>query len=148
MQSRTFSPAHPPSARKWRNHERLVFVAFDLLHLEGGGAAFYKAVDEMGLEGMVSKRASAPCHSGRTESWLKIKCYAVSEYEVAGVQREAASPVASGCRFFGQHARQNLVPDRVFLQSGFYVDLAKGFETVQAVGGHAPFIGSRARHGR
>jgi len=34
----------------------------------GGGKAFYKAVDKLQLEGIVSKRASAPYVSGRTRS--------------------------------------------------------------------------------
>jgi ATP-dependent DNA ligase len=89
--------------------ERLVFVGFDLLYLDGkdlrprplierraalekligdasgaiqfshhiggSGHAFYEAIDRMGIEGMVSKRASAPYRSGRTESRLKVKCY-------------------------------------------------------------------------
>lgn len=85
--------------------ERLIFVAFDLMHLngedlrfrplierkarlaellmrgdsaggviqysqhlEGHGAAFYDQVDRMGLEGMVSKRASSAYRSGRVET--------------------------------------------------------------------------------
>ncbi len=106
--------------------ERLIFVGFDLLHLdgkdlrlrplierrialanliagmsgpiqfsdhvEGGGTAFYKVANSLGLEGMVSKRANAPYRSGRTESWLKIKCYEETDYEVAAVLREPGRP--------------------------------------------------------
>ena len=106
--------------------ERLVFVAFDLMHLDGkdlrarpllerramlqpligddggaiqfshhvagNGGAFFEAVDRMGLEGMVSKKASAPYRSGRGESWLKVKCYQESILGVAGVLREPGRP--------------------------------------------------------
>lgn len=116
------------SAMRWQP-DRLVFVGFDLLHLNGRdlrsrpllerrellqaligdadgaiqfshhvaglGADFYQAVDRMGLEGMVSKRANAPYRSGRTESWLKIKCYEESTYEVAGVLREPGRPAVA-----------------------------------------------------
>jgi len=61
-------------------------------HIGGSGHAFYEAADRMGLEGMVSKRASAPYRSGRTESWLKIKCYEESDYEIAAVLREPGRP--------------------------------------------------------
>jgi ATP-dependent DNA ligase len=46
----------------------------------------------MGLEGVVSKRASAPCRSGRSDSWLKVKCYEETDYEVAAVLREPGRP--------------------------------------------------------
>jgi bifunctional non-homologous end joining protein LigD len=97
------------SAIRWQAG-RIIFVAFDLLHLDGedyrkeptierkaaleqllgdtthkaiqfghhvqaGGKAFYAAADKLGLEGTVSKCASAPYRSGRTESRLKVKCY-------------------------------------------------------------------------
>lgn len=109
-----------------RHPGRAVFVAFDLLHLDGGdlrrrplverrellwkliepaegaiqfsqhvqtsGADFYRAVDRMGLEGMVSKRASSTYRSGRTDSWLKIKCYEEKVLDIIGVQREPGKP--------------------------------------------------------
>lgn len=108
---------------------RLVFVAFDLLHLDGqdlrsrtllerrsrlehlvrnagpviqfsqhvagGGSGFYEAADQLGLEGMVSKRADSRYVSGRTESWLKTKCYEESTYEVAAVLREPGRPAVA-----------------------------------------------------
>jgi bifunctional non-homologous end joining protein LigD len=87
---------------------RLVFFAFDLLHLDEkdlrqtalierraalrkliepdirspiqfsdhvdcNGAKFFKAATELGLEGIVSKRAASRYCSGRSRSWLKIK---------------------------------------------------------------------------
>jgi hypothetical protein len=41
---------------------------------------------------MVSKRADAPYRSGRTEAWVKTKCYQESELIVAGIQRERGKP--------------------------------------------------------
>jgi DNA ligase D-like protein (predicted ligase) len=116
------------SAMRWQS-SRLIFVAFDLLHLdgkdfrsrplierkadlealigssvgaiqfsqhiEGGGAAFYAQADRIGFEGMVSKRADAPYRSDRTTSWLKIKCYEETDYEVAGVLREPGKPLVA-----------------------------------------------------
>jgi bifunctional non-homologous end joining protein LigD len=61
-------------------------------HVEDGGKAFFAAAEKLGLEGMVSKRASAPYRSGRSESWLKIKCYEETDYEVAAVLREPGRP--------------------------------------------------------
>lgn len=114
-------------AMRW-NPERLIFVAFDLLHLDatdlrsrtllerkerlqhlirknpaiqfsehvqGGGAEFYAAADKMGLEGMVSKRPDSRYKSGRTDAWLKTKCYEESTYEVAAVLREPGRPAVA-----------------------------------------------------
>src|SRR5207342_2175522 len=57
-------------------------------HVAGGGKEFFAVADKLGLEGMVSKRANAPYRSGRTESWLKVKCFEESDFEVAAVLRE------------------------------------------------------------
>jgi bifunctional non-homologous end joining protein LigD len=113
------------SAMAW-NAERLAFVAFDLLHLDGqdlrplpiverramlwdlvkpadgiiqfsqhvdgGGAEFFKGVEKLGLEGMVSKRRGASYRSGESDAWLKIKCYEFSELDLLGVKREPGKP--------------------------------------------------------
>ena len=63
--------------------EKLIDGASAPLHIAGSGHAFYEAIDRMGIEGMVLKHASAPYRSGRTESWLKVKCYEESDCEVA-----------------------------------------------------------------
>lgn len=61
-------------------------------HVDTPGAEFYAAVDAMGLEGMVSKRADSTYASGRTRDWLKAKCFQQSEYEVVGILREPGTP--------------------------------------------------------
>ena len=99
---------------------RLVFYAFDLLHLDGwdltraplarrkgllrqllaeatarsaiqfsdhvagGGPAFYDRASELGLEGVVSKRASAPYQPGRSKTWVKAKARQVGDFVIAG----------------------------------------------------------------
>lgn len=52
------------------------------------GASFYQAVDKLGLEGMVSKRADSRYVSGRSTSWLKIKCYDEAFLQVMGLVRK------------------------------------------------------------
>jgi bifunctional non-homologous end joining protein LigD len=42
-------------------------------HAEGHGDELFKAVCELGLEGIVSKRLDAPYRSGRARSWIKVK---------------------------------------------------------------------------
>jgi ATP-dependent DNA ligase len=101
---------------------RLVFFAFDLLHLngvdlrkrpleerrahlrwilegtsnehllisdeyDGEGADFFKLVDQMGLEGVVSKRKGSTYTSGPTQAWLKTKCWHTDTFDVIGVDK-------------------------------------------------------------
>lgn len=51
-------------------------------HVEGEGAAFFAAVDKMGLEGMVSKRRGSPYRSGESDSWVKTKCWDVDDLDL------------------------------------------------------------------
>jgi len=37
------------------------------------GVEMFKAVCKLGLEGIVSKKLDAPCKSGPSKAWLKIK---------------------------------------------------------------------------
>ena len=91
----------------WNEPSRLVFVAFDILHLdgrdlaalpllqrkqalwrlvepglgkiqysehfEGSAPAIFRAVGEMGLEGIISKRADSRYRSGPSTTWLKAR---------------------------------------------------------------------------
>ena len=114
-----------------RTPERLVFMAFDLLHLDGtdlrslaleqrrerleelvgdfdpsapihfsadvrgGGADFFRAVDAMGLEGIVSKKRGTRYASGRAKTWLKIKAWTEGEYLVVGTEASPGEPVSA-----------------------------------------------------
>jgi bifunctional non-homologous end joining protein LigD len=42
-------------------------------HTDEDGATVFQQACKMGLEGIVSKRLSAPYRSGRSTDWLKIK---------------------------------------------------------------------------
>ncbi len=53
-------------------------------HVEGNGEIFFKKACERGLEGIVSKLASAPYKSARTRNWLKVKCSKRQEFVIAG----------------------------------------------------------------
>jgi bifunctional non-homologous end joining protein LigD len=45
------------------------------------------AACQMGLEGVMAKRADAPYVSGRTETWLKLKCQQRQEFVIVGLHR-------------------------------------------------------------
>ena len=62
---------------------RLVFSD----HVEGQGEAFFAKATEMGLEGIVSKDASAPYRSGIGLSWRKIKAAGAQEFIIVGYSK-------------------------------------------------------------
>ena len=53
-------------------------------HVVGQGPAFFAQAVRMGLEGIVSKQRDAPYRSGRSRSWLKMKCSQRQEFVVVG----------------------------------------------------------------
>jgi len=55
------------------------------------GAAFLKLACEMGLEGIIAKRRSAPYRSGRGGEWLKIKCVQSESFAIIGYEPSAAA---------------------------------------------------------
>jgi ATP-dependent DNA ligase len=59
---------------------------------EGDGAEFFAAVDRMGLEGIVSKRTDSVYWPGPAKTWLEIKCFETSTFEVIGVEHQPGKP--------------------------------------------------------
>jgi bifunctional non-homologous end joining protein LigD len=51
---------------------------------DGDGVKFFVNACESGLEGTIAKRAEAPYESGRTTSWIKVKCVDAKEFVVGG----------------------------------------------------------------
>jgi bifunctional non-homologous end joining protein LigD len=65
-------------------------------HVAGDGRALYERASELGLEGIVSKRASAHYHQGRSPSWIKAKAPKVGDFVIAGyTTSEAAGGLAA-----------------------------------------------------
>jgi bifunctional non-homologous end joining protein LigD len=53
-------------------------------HFESGGDAILKSACKLSLEGIVSKKLSAPYRSGRSGNWTKAKCRAGHEVVLGG----------------------------------------------------------------
>jgi bifunctional non-homologous end joining protein LigD len=62
-------------------------------HVVGNGRAFYHQAEQLGLEGIISKRADGAYQQARTRSWLKIKCRPSAEFVIVGY---GASEAAGG----------------------------------------------------
>ena len=61
-------------------------------HFQGSGAKLLAGADRIGLEGIVSKRASSRYRSGRSTEWLKTKCFITSEFILVGITQEPKGP--------------------------------------------------------
>ena len=73
-----------------------------------GGEVFEKAC-HLGAEGIVSKKASAPYTSGRSGSWLKIKCVRQQEFVIGGFTPPSKSGVGIGALLLGYYRDGELV---------------------------------------
>jgi bifunctional non-homologous end joining protein LigD len=69
----------------------------------GIGRAFYDAVAELGLEGVVAKRLNSSYQVGRGGGWLKIKCPRVERFVIGGWTEPAGSRVHFGALLAGQY---------------------------------------------
>jgi bifunctional non-homologous end joining protein LigD len=77
----------PLSARKQRLEKLLKGTGTTLRHVAhftSGGEAVLQSACRMNLEGIVSKKLSAPYRSGRSDDWTKAKCRAGHEVVVGG----------------------------------------------------------------
>jgi len=61
------------------------------------------AACQLGLEGVMLKRSDAPYVSGRTESWLKLKCMRRQEFAVLGFTDRNGAPTEVGSLLLGYH---------------------------------------------
>jgi bifunctional non-homologous end joining protein LigD len=61
-------------------------------HFEGNGEALFKAAEELGIEGIVAKRAASLYQSGRrSRDWLKIKVQQTADVVIVGLVRGKGS---------------------------------------------------------
>jgi bifunctional non-homologous end joining protein LigD len=72
-------------------------------HFEGDGQAVLRTACLWRLEGIVSKRLDAPYRSGRSESFIKIKCSNAQELVVGGYSPSTALPRAIGALVVGYY---------------------------------------------
>jgi len=152
--------------------ERLIFIAFDLLHLNGqdlrneplfdrraallqllqpivgpllysedvdaDAASFYRAIQRLGMEGIVSKLRNSRYRSGRSKAWLKAKSFVEAEFLIAGVRRvPGEAPLAMMTAESGEYVGSAFVAIPGKVRDAFYA-------YAEAGGGEAP-IGAKAK---
>ena len=72
-------------------------------HWIGRGGELYAKACKAGLEGIVSKRIDEPYRSGRSRSWLKIKCSKRQEFVIGGFTDPDGARVGLGALLLGVH---------------------------------------------
>jgi len=78
-------------------------------HLESDGEAIFRGACELGAEGIVSKRAASPYHSGRGGDWLKLKCVHEQEFVIGGFTELANKSRGIGALLLGYYEDGKLV---------------------------------------
>ena len=99
----------PQLFRKERLKERVDMLESPILyseHHEGDGQALFQAAARLNYEGIVSKNASAPYRSERTEAWQKIKTVQKGKFPVIGFVKD---PTGMAALYLGKREGKNLV---------------------------------------
>jgi bifunctional non-homologous end joining protein LigD len=78
-------------------------------HIAGNGAQMLDGACELGLEGIISKRADRPYRGGRTGDWLKITCSLNDEFVIGGYLDSTAQTDAVGALALGAYERGRFV---------------------------------------
>jgi len=78
-------------------------------HIETGGEAMFLKACELHAEGIVSKRANAPYHAGRSGDWLKSKCLREQEFVIGGYMLSSEGNDRIGSLLLGYYANQKLI---------------------------------------
>ena len=94
-------------------------------HVVGHGEAFFAAVSEMGLEGVVAKRLSGPYPGRRSPDWIKVKCDRRQEFVIGGFSDPQGSRGGFGALHVGQYEGEDLV---------YVTKVGTGFDTADLEG--------------
>jgi len=78
-------------------------------HVIGQGAEFMARAKELGLEGIVSKRATSSYHAGRGKDWQKSKTSARQEFVIVGYTDPGGSRPHLGALLLGVRKNSNVV---------------------------------------
>ena len=72
-------------------------------------AQMLAAACQLGMEGVIAKRADSPYVSARTETWLKLKCGHRQEFVVFGYTERAGAPGEVGGLLLGYHGADGVL---------------------------------------
>jgi bifunctional non-homologous end joining protein LigD len=88
-------------------------------HVLGHGADFFAQACSHGLEGIISKRASASYRGGRGKDWLKVKCVREQEFVVGGYTDPGGARKGLGALHVGAYDDAGVLHYRGKVGTGF-----------------------------
>jgi bifunctional non-homologous end joining protein LigD len=78
-------------------------------HIETEGGPIFTEACKMGAEGIVSKRSDGAYSSGRSKSWIKIKCIRRQEFVIGGFTKPANGTEGIGALVLGYYEGKKLI---------------------------------------
>ncbi|WP_442485669.1 DNA ligase D [Aeoliella sp. SH292] len=78
-------------------------------HIRGDGSGVIQHACQHSLEGIISKRASAPYEQRRSKSWVKYKCLKRQEMVIGGWTKPSGSRIGFGALLLGHYDDGELV---------------------------------------
>jgi bifunctional non-homologous end joining protein LigD len=78
-------------------------------HIETEGKPIFDEACRLGAEGIVSKRSDSAYSSGRSKSWLKIKCDRRQEFVIGGFTKPANGTDGIGALVLGYYEGKKLI---------------------------------------
>ncbi len=78
-------------------------------HVATDGGSFFEAVGDLGLEGIVAKRATSRYAAGRSRDWLKVKAQRRGDFVVGGYTAPQGSRGHFGALHLGLYGDEGLV---------------------------------------
>jgi bifunctional non-homologous end joining protein LigD len=71
-------------------------------HIEEHGTALYEQAAQLGLEGVIGKRADGPYRAGRSADWLKVRAHRTADFVIVGWTAPKGSRAAFGALHLAQ----------------------------------------------
>mgnify|MGYP002624155431 FL=1 len=78
-------------------------------HVEARGVDLFAQVEQMGLEGLVAKKADGPYRAGRSDEWLKIKADRTGDFVIVGWTAPKRGRAGLGALHLGAYDSGELV---------------------------------------
>ena len=78
-------------------------------HIQGAGQAVIEKACALDLEGVVSKKGTAPYRSGRGTSWIKSKCIGNDEFVIGGYRKSERRGRPFASLLIGEYEKGKLV---------------------------------------
>jgi bifunctional non-homologous end joining protein LigD len=88
-------------------------------HIAGSGRQAWKAACELQLEGLIGKRLDAPYVSGRSDTWIKLKCRSGQEFVIGGYTEPAGQRQGFGALLVGTRATDGVLDYAGRVGTGF-----------------------------